>query len=196
MSDRSGESERPNREAPGSAGQSAPRAAEDDFTLPRTRRLITQRDFRGVYGRGRRAHGREIVVVANRRDPEAGGDHRLGVAVSKENGRAVRRNKIKRLLREAFRLERPTLPGSYDIILIPRPREGRVALLALRGELRSLLSDIHSGRGKSRGTPRKRPHKGAKRKTGKTPKGGGRGAGAEQRTGEQDQGPPRDGNPH
>lgn len=129
------------------------------FGLPRTARLRTPSDFRRVYGRGNRAHGKLLVVVGlARREP----GHRLGVAVSKEHGRAVRRNKIKRILREAFRLERPELAGSFDLILIPRPREGRLLLEEVRTELRRLVEQLRaSGRpngrsgGRSRGRRRR-----------------------------------------
>jgi ribonuclease P protein component len=112
------------------------------FGLPRSARLIRRNDFRRVYGKGQRAHGSWMVVVALRRQ-EPG--HRLGIAVSKEHGRAVRRNKIKRLLREAFRLERPELEGQFDLILIPRAREGRFELDGLRRELRELLARLAAG---------------------------------------------------
>lgn len=108
------------------------------YTLPRSARLLGARDFRRVYSRGRRAHGKSLVVVALRR---RGGGSRLGVSVSKAHGPAVRRNKIKRLLREAFRLERPTLPGDFDLVLIPQPRE-RYDLTELRAELRELITVI------------------------------------------------------
>lgn len=110
------------------------------FGLPRTARLRTQGDFRRVYGRGTRVHGTQIVAIGlDRKD--AG--HRLGLSVSKQNGGAVRRNKIKRMLREAFRLERPALPGAFDLILIPRPElEHRYELEALREELRGLVTKL------------------------------------------------------
>ena len=108
------------------------------YGLPRQRRLLTARDFRQVYRRGHRARGPNLIVVAfARREP----DFRLGLSVSKANGPAVRRNKIKRIFREAFRLERPTLPGQFDIILIPQPRP-RYHLDEVRAELRSLVQQV------------------------------------------------------
>jgi ribonuclease P protein component len=87
------------------------------------------------------------VVVARRR-LEPG--HRLGVSVSKEHGRAVRRNKIKRLLREAFRLARPRLPGQYDVILIPQKSTAKLRLSDLQIELEHLLQRVQAGKGRPR----------------------------------------------
>ena len=79
-----------------------------------------------------------VVVGLPRRD----GGHRLGLSVSKDHGNAVRRGKIKRLLREAFRLERPTLPGGFDLVLIPRVDAGKLQLVTLRAELRTLVEQL------------------------------------------------------
>lgn len=45
---------------------------------------------------------------------------RLGLAVSKKVGRANVRNRVKRVLREFFRLNRPTLPNGFDIVAVPK----------------------------------------------------------------------------
>ena len=104
--------------------------------LPSRSRLHQTREFQRVYQRGSRASGEWITVVCMRQMSPRG--TRLGVSVSKDNGSAVRRNKIKRLLREAFRLERNELPQDLDIVLIPKTREDAVPLPALRLELRRL----------------------------------------------------------
>ena len=114
--------------------------------------MIRARDFRRIYSQGQRAHGRAVVVVAHRRSQPG---HRLGLSVSKAHGRAVRRNKIKRILREAFRLERPTLPGRFDLILIPRQRTGKYDLSEVRAELVRLVQKLATDR--RAGRPAKRP---------------------------------------
>ena len=122
--------------SPTDADSPSPVGDRPRFDLPRTRRLRSDRDFRIVYRHGTRVRGRAITIVANpRRGPFSTGEHRVGLSVSKEHGNAVRRNKIKRLLREAFRLERPNLPGVFDFVLIPNKRDGRYELDELREEL-------------------------------------------------------------
>jgi len=119
--------------------------------LPATARLRSGRDFQRVYQRGQRAAGALLTVVALRSRSARGA--RVGVSVSKDHGAAVRRNKIKRLLREAFRLERPHLPTDFDLVLIPRPRDGKLQLAALRAELLALVARIAAGNGR-RSRPR------------------------------------------
>jgi len=58
------------------------------------------------------------VLVAPR--PDGVDDARLGVAVSTRHGKATRRNRIKRLIREAFRQVRSDLPGGWDYMIVPR----------------------------------------------------------------------------
>ncbi|MBL9078294.1 MAG: ribonuclease P protein component [Planctomycetes bacterium] len=103
-------------------------------------RLRTQRHFKRVYQRGLRASGQWLSVVVLVR-PEGGppAAARLGVSVSKDHGGAVRRNKLKRLLREAWRLERHRLPCAVDVVLIPRQREDNFPLAELRAELLPLV---------------------------------------------------------
>jgi ribonuclease P protein component len=122
------------------------------YTLPRSARVIRRKEFRRIYSRGSRAGGKDLIVVALRRS-ETG--HRVGLSVSKANGCAVIRNKIKRIFREAFRLERPTLPGQYDVVMIPREHPEKYALRRVRKELRDLLGKIYAGKGRRRGSTRR-----------------------------------------
>jgi ribonuclease P protein component len=126
-------------------------------TLPARRRLKTQRHFKAVYGRGRRASGTWLTVVAllHRGGTDGPRNVRVGVSVSKDHGGAVRRNKLKRLLREAFRLERTRLPAGVDVVLIPRQRPDRFPLAALRAELVELVQRALQSGGADR-RPRRR----------------------------------------
>ena len=103
-------------------------------------RLSRSAEFERVY-RESRSHGnRYLVLYAFPRDDEAG--VRLGLTVSRKVGGAVDRNRVKRLLREAFEAEAAGIPGHHDVVIKARPdvrelaeREGLVAVRAALAEL-------------------------------------------------------------
>ncbi|MFN9706997.1 MAG: ribonuclease P protein component [Planctomycetota bacterium] len=128
-------------------------ATTGDARLPRQRRLRTHRHFPSDYQRGRRAAGQWLTVVALPGRHGSDASPRLGVSVSKDHGGAVRRNKLKRLLREAFRLERHRLPAAVDLVLIPRQRADDFPLAALRAELVHLVHKALAGGSDRRRTP-------------------------------------------
>jgi ribonuclease P protein component len=88
----------------------------DERFLPAYRVRLT-RDFRRAYGRRCSASDRLLLIFGCLN----GLPHpRLGLSVSRKIGGAVVRNRWKRLLREAFRLSRESLPAGIDLIVIPR----------------------------------------------------------------------------
>lgn len=86
-------------------------------SFPKTIRLLSRGDFRRVYER-RCWQGDDILKLAGQLSDR---EHpRLGLAVSRQVGNAVVRNRWKRLIREAFRLTRQELPAGIDFIVVPR----------------------------------------------------------------------------
>lgn len=80
------------------------------LTLPRTRLLRHDLEFRAVYdARMKKAAGGIAVFTV----PNGRAFHRLGLAVAKRGGTAVDRNRVKRLLREAFRLEQGAFTAEH-----------------------------------------------------------------------------------
>lgn len=82
-------------------------------------RLKDRRQFRRVYEQGRKTVGKTLILW-HRIDPDGRGP-KLGLSVSAKVGGAVRRARLKRLLRETFRLRRSELPAGLELVAYPRP---------------------------------------------------------------------------
>lgn len=105
-------------------------------------RLSRSAEFERVY-RESRSHGnRYLVLYAFPREDDHG--VRLGLTVARNVGGAVDRNRIKRLLREAFDAEGAGVPGNHDIVIKARPDVRELAerggLSAVREALAELLA--------------------------------------------------------
>lgn len=88
------------------------------FTYRRRHRLRHNRDYQAVYdARCRKIHG-PLVVFARPNDlPHC----RLGLSVGRRVGNATVRNRVKRLLRESFRMMQGDWRRGYDIVIVVRP---------------------------------------------------------------------------
>ena len=89
-------------------------APETDQRFPRSYRLTARRQFVEVYNRGWKARRPSGVVFAL---PNDVGGCRLGLTVTRRVGSAVRRNRVKRVMRDIFRRRREELPGAMDIVV-------------------------------------------------------------------------------
>ena len=87
--------------------------------MKNTQSLKLNKDFRRLYSKGQSFVSGYTVVYAlkNRYN-----NNRLGLTVSKSVGKAVVRNRLKRLMRESYRLMEDKLLTGYDIIIVSRNR--------------------------------------------------------------------------
>jgi ribonuclease P protein component len=123
------------------------------------RRLSRSAEFDRVYRHGESASSRYLVLYAFPRqaleeDMQAHGEHgqlRLGVSVGRRVGGAVVRNRVKRLLREAFWSVADSMTGDHDYVIVARPdtvalaeREG---VVGFERDLRGLIQELAARQG-------------------------------------------------
>jgi len=114
------------------------------YGISTAHRIRDSRTFDRIYAQRHRAGNRHLLVFGARTDR---GITRFGLSVSKRHGNAARRVRLKRLLREAFRLSQHDLPPGLDLILIPKQNSNaelddyRSALIAAAEKLDRQLRD-------------------------------------------------------
>lgn len=102
------------------------------YALPKTDRLRSPTDYRIVSASGSRRVCDHFVILSRRNGRPSS---RLGITVSKKVGHAVTRNRIKRIVRDYFRLNRGQLPEALDINVIARQTAGKLSAAAVRNSL-------------------------------------------------------------
>jgi ribonuclease P protein component len=87
------------------------------FGFKKRERISHPQDFRRLMKSGKRVHSGNLLLFIQE---NALGFHRLGIVVKKEVGPASYRNRIKRYLREFFRLNKHRIGGSLDLIILAK----------------------------------------------------------------------------
>lgn len=109
------------------------------YSFPSTHRLHGKLAFTTVYDQKVRDSRGPLVAYGM---PNNLAFRRLGISISRRVGNAVRRNRIKRLLREAFRLIQRDLPQGYDMVINVQPH-APLDLLEYQNLLKGLILRLH-----------------------------------------------------
>lgn len=112
--------------------------------MKKTVSLTENRDFLRLYKRGRSCVAPGLVVYYARNRV---GVNRMGITTGRKLGKAVHRNRAKRIIREAYRVLEPGLPDGYDFVFVARVR----TLSMKSDELRRVMAGLLTGVG---GRPR------------------------------------------
>ncbi|MGH9432356.1 MAG: ribonuclease P protein component [Terriglobia bacterium] len=106
------------------------------YSFPKGLRLLKRPEFRRVYEEGRRESARLCTIfIRSNGLPQT----RLGITTPSALGGAVVRNRIKRRLREVFRLNQARIAAGWDIVLNPRPKVATMPFESLTREMLRLF---------------------------------------------------------
>jgi ribonuclease P protein component len=118
----------------------APMPQKRRYTFSKDKRVGGREEFSAVFdAKVRQSRGPLTAYAIPTEKPSP----RLGLSVSRRVGTAPRRNRIKRMLREAFRLMQHDFPRAYDIVIVVRPHEP-LMLAEYQRMLTSLLVKLHA----------------------------------------------------
>jgi ribonuclease P protein component len=110
------------------------------YSFPKSKRVRSRIEFSRVFEQGIRQSRGPLVAVSIPTDKPTA---RLGLSVPRRVGTAPKRNRIKRLIREAFRLMQHDFPRAYDLIVIVRPHEPMI-LAEYQRLLSALMVKLHN----------------------------------------------------
>ena len=104
--------------------------------MKKTISLNRNKDFKRLYYRGKSAADAALVLYCQKsRDNRI----KLGITVSKKLGNAVKRNRIKRRIREAYRLSEEFVKPGYHLVIVARNKSARIPFALLQKSLLDLM---------------------------------------------------------
>ncbi len=114
-------------------------------TFPKSSRILRSAEFRHIYENGFRVSSSLFAAFCFKRAPTGPAvGPRLGLTVPRAVGGAVQRNRIKRRLREAFRLHRGRLAPEWDLVLNPRASVLRATFPEVERALEKVIARCNS----------------------------------------------------
>lgn len=111
-------------------------AGRKPFGFTKKERIFRPEEFKRVMRFGRRRFSKNFILFIQKNQE---GMHRLGIVVKKEVGTAAFRNRVKRYLREFFRVYKHQISGSFDVILLVKKECTIRKYRDAEGELKGML---------------------------------------------------------
>jgi len=96
-------------------------------------------EFRRLFSKGRSAAGQHFVVFIRPNNKKV---NRLGITASKKLGNAVQRNRIKRRIREAYRVSENRIAAGFDIAFVPRSTAGTCEFTVLTADIMAAMKKL------------------------------------------------------
>lgn len=109
-------------------------------SLPAIARIRNKKDFNAAFSNGKRFRGVYIDAVVAKADNDKD-TPRIGISIPARVGRAVVRNRMRRLVREAFRLARPQIQKNVDVIIIVKKGALETSLKEIEADFCSMLRE-------------------------------------------------------
>ncbi len=111
--------------------------------MKKTTVLTLNKDYKRLYYRGKSVVDPALVTYAMKnRTP---GANRMGITVTKKIGKAVCRNRCKRVIRAAYRLLEPQLPDGWDFIFVARGKTANIKstdlMIVMKKQIESLTQN-------------------------------------------------------
>lgn len=103
----------------------------------KSERVTNRSDYKAIYNKGVWSSSQHFtsVICSNEQ-----GIKRLGITVTKKTGNAVKRNRIKRLIREFFRLNKDLFPAGHDVVVMAKRNMPPLTYQEACRELTKLIS--------------------------------------------------------
>jgi len=123
-------------------------AIEQNYKFTKKERLHLTKDFKKVYELGNTYHSKKLVLFVL---PTSNSIRRIGFVVGKKIGKAVKRNKVKRLLREVYRLNKNSLISGIDLVVVAKKDTAEMSFKDIEKELMRLFKKAGLVRGENSG---------------------------------------------
>ncbi|GBC63804.1 ribonuclease P protein component [Desulfonema ishimotonii] len=113
-----------------------------DYSFPKADRILRRSEFLRLSRSGKKLHSRYFIanILPGKSDRT-----RLGITVTKKVGNAVTRNRLKRLSREFFRLNRQNITGNRDISIIVKKQAAALSTDHFFEHLENIFGKISGG---------------------------------------------------